>query len=226
MKIDSARSYNSPKKPFGTDNIASGVNFIHKFVNGFEMALSATSVFAEAHREITKQSDGKPVRGRKNVASFAVGGTFSYANIGFSAEYGNNGRSYEFKGQNVSNAGQFIDFGLSYKWGATKFGIGNYYGWRNALGSTNPAAVLAGKELFSHYKKVKAKTNIISATIDQKLAPGLGVYVEYDYYNAKNPAARVEAARRNNNVGECGGFIGGVPNNKANVFVIGSRLVF
>jgi len=223
MKIDSGKSYLTPKEPFGTDNIASGVNFIHKFVSGFEMALSATSIFAHAHPEYKKAHN------RRNVASFAFGGTFSYQNVGFSTEYGNNGRSYQFKGQHKSNAGQFVDFGLSYTWGATKFGVGYYFGWRNALGSTNPAAVLAGTSsaLFSNYKRVKAKTNIVSATIDQKIAPGLGIYAEYDYYHADNPAAKVEAARRNTSLGsDCGGFIGGVPNNKANVFVVGSRLVF
>ena len=221
MKINSDNSYASPEEPFGTDNIASGINFIHKFVNGFEMALSATSIFAQAHREYKSKS----IQQRKNIASFALGGTFSYENVGFSAEYGNNGHSFQYKHQNVSNAGQFIDFGLSYTWGATKFGAGYYYGWRNALGSTNPDAVLAGKDLFTNYKRVKAKTNIVSVTIDQKIAPGIGIYGEYDYYNAKNPAAGVEAARRNANVSD-GGFIGGVPSNTANVFVIGSRLVF
>ncbi len=222
MKIDADRSYKSPKEPFGTDNIASGINFIHKFVNGFEMALSATSIFAEAHPEY------KTMHNRHNIASFAFGGTFKYNNIGFSTEYGNNGRSYQYKGQHKSNAGQFVDFGLSYTWGATKFGVGYYFGWRNALGSNDPAAVLAGTDsaLFTNYKRVKSKTNIVSATIDQKIAPGLGIYAEYDYYHAKNPAANVEAARRNASVGSDGGFIGGVPNNKANVFVIGSRLVF
>ncbi|MBY0501161.1 MAG: porin [Alphaproteobacteria bacterium] len=219
MEINSATSVLPKKKPFGTDNIASGINFIHKFASGFEMALSGTSIFAEAHPEF-KTSKAKEVRGRKNIASFAFGGRFTYQNFGFSAEYGNNGKSLEFKGQNKSNAGQFVDFGLSYIWGATKFSTGYYYGWRNALGAHNK------DDLFSNYKRVKAHTNIVTAAIDQKLAPGLGVYLEYAYYDMHNKAAKIEAKRRNDNVGDCGGFIGGVPTNKANAFVIGSRLVF
>lgn len=202
-QINSITSTDSPKKPFDTDNIANAINFIHKFENGFEMALSASSIFAaRTHPEAA----GKPHR--RKTFSYAFGGTFSYADIGFSAEFGNNGRSREIKRHSV-NAGKFIDFGLSYTWGATKFSAGYYYSWRKALSITN--------------QKAKAKLNAVSAAIDQKLAPGLGVYVEYAHFNMKNRVARGEAARIN--ATSCD-FVGGVPSNKANVFVVGSRLVF
>jgi len=207
----------SKKKPFDTDNIASGLNFIHKFCNGFEMALSAASIFAKSRPEY----QGAPRR--KNIASFSFGGTFSYENIGFSAEYGNNGNSRELAGQNLSNAGQFVDFGLSYTWGATKFSTGYYYGWRNALGALNPspAAVLTSPAI-----RQKATTNAIAAAIDHKLAPGLGVYFEYANILMKNPAATAEANRLNAQLAPSGQFTAPVTNNRANAFIIGSRLVF
>lgn len=205
--IEARRSTVTPKKPFDTDSVASGVNFIHKFTNGFEMGLSATSIFAQAHSEYRSA----PVR--KNVASYAFGGTFSYAGAGFSVEYGNNGRSHAFKqGKHRPNAGQFLDFGLSYMWGATKLSTGYYYGWRHAL--------------TSNLSRRQAKTNAFSAAIDQKLAPGLGVYIEYAHFKMKNRAADAEAARVNAVLKPCKQFIGPVKSNTANVFVVGSRVVF
>lgn len=202
--INSITSTSSPKVPFDTDNIANGINFIHKFTNGFEMALSATSVFsARTHPEIQGGVH------RRKTAGFAFGGDFSYNNIGFGLEYGNNTRSREIKNQKT-NAGQFVDFGLSYTWGATKFSTGYYYGWRKALSAIN--------------KSETAKTRAVSAAVDQKLAPGLGVYFEYAHLNMKNSAALAEAARANK-INPCD-FTGAVKSNKANVFVVGSRLVF
>lgn len=214
--IDSGKSVLSSKKPFTTDNIASGINFIHKFTNGVETGLSATSIFAQTHPEFR----GAPAR--RNVASFALGGTISYSNFGFSAEYGNNGKSQQFKrvgdqpvGSKV-NAGQFVDFGVSYKWGATKLSAGYYYGWRKALGGGTT----------SNFVSRKAKTNAVAAAIDHKLAPGLGVYAEYENFQMKNPAALAEGNRINTLLKTCGDFKGPVKSNKANVFVVGSRLVF
>lgn len=208
--INSITSTVTPKKPFDTDNISNGINFIHKFANGFEMALSATSVFAaRTHAEFTGAAH------RRKTFGYAFGGTFSYADIGFGVEYGNNNRSREYKNHHA-NAGQFIDLGLSYKWGATKFSTGYYYSWRKAWAATNVAQINPVSK--------KATLSAVAAAVDQKLAPGLGVYVEYAYFTMKNPLARAEVAR--NNANNTCDFSGVVPNNKANVFVVGSRLVF
>lgn len=214
--IESERSLLPSKKPFTTDNIASGINFIHKFTNGVETGLSATSIFAQTHPEFRSAPP------RRNVASFALGGTISYSNFGFSAEYGNNGKSQQLKrvgNQSVGNkvnAGQFVDFGVSYKWGATKLSAGYYYGWRKALGGGET------KDFVSH----KAKTNALAAAIDHKLAPGLGIYAEYENFQMKNPAALAEGRRINALLKKCNDFKGPVKSNKANVFVVGSRVVF
>ena len=210
-KIEARRSVESPKAPFDTDNIASGINFIHKFANGFEMGLSATSIFGQTHSEFR----GAPAR--RNTASFAFGGTFSYKNFGFSAEFADNTKSRQLQeGGNKVNAGKFIDFGLSYKWGpSTKLSTGYYYAWRNALGGG----------INTDFVKRKAKTHGVTAAIDQKLAPGLGIYMEYAYLQMKNPAATQEAARTNSNFKGCD-FEGPVKSNVANVFIVGSRVVF
>lgn len=218
-EIEARRSTKTPKVPWDSDSVATGINFIHKFQNGFEMGLSATSVFAETHSEFTTAP------ARKNTASYAFGGTFGYKGFGFSAEYANNSRSREYQsmkglyGNQNTNAGQFIDFGLSYKWSpSTKFSTGYYYAWRNALRG-------AGTQN-NPFRKTKAKTKGVTAAIDQKLAPGLGVYFEYAYLQMKNPAAQSEANRQNATLQKCKEFNGGVNSNTANVFIIGSRLVF
>lgn len=211
--IEARRSVSAPiKKPFDTDNIAGGLNFIHKFTNGLETGLSATTIFGQT------RSEYRGSLARRNTASFAFGGTATYCNLGFSAEYGNNGRSRQLKeGGSKVNAGEFLDFGISYKWGPTKLSAGYYYGWRKALGGG----------INSDFVSVRSKTNAVSAAIDHKLAPGLGVYAEYANFQMKNPAAQIEANRINHNILEpCNEFKGGVPSNKANVFLVGSRLVF
>jgi len=209
--VNTITSQSSPKEPFDIDNIASGINFIHKFESGFEMALSATSIFGETHPEF----HGAPKR--RHTGSYAFGGSFGYEGVGFGAEYGNNGRSRQFETRKT-NAGQFIDFGLSYKWdAATKLSTGYYYGWRKALGG----------DINSNFVSRRARTNAVGAAIDRKLAPGLGVYFEYAYFQMKNPAARAEAARINDTLTtNCGQFVGPTKSNRANVFVVGSRLVF
>ncbi|HUX80063.1 MAG TPA: porin [Alphaproteobacteria bacterium] len=210
--IESRRSVVTPKKPWDSDSIASGINFIHKFTSGFEVGLSATSVFGKAHSEFS----GSLLR--KNTASYAFGGTMSYKGVGFGAEFGNNNRSHSFKeGGHKSNAGRFLDFGLSYKWcPSLKLSAGLYYAWRRALagGFERP--------LFMR----KAKTKGITAAIDKKLAPGLGLYAEYAYLQMRNPAAIAEQTRINKNLAPCKQKNGAVTNNHANVFILGTRLVF
>lgn len=219
QKINSQTSTSSPKEPFTTDNIASGINFIHQFDNGLEVALSGTSVFGKAHPEYKGTGTQPRSQPRRNVKSYAFGGTLTRGNLSFGTEYGNNGKSLQFKSLSKTNAGQFVDFGLSYTFGATKLSSGYYYSWRKAqLGTT--------ANLWNGTTTVKSKTHIVSAAIDHKLAPGLGVYFEYAYYHMKNPAATIEAARTNANLNPCGDYIGGVRNNTANAFVVGSRLVF
>lgn len=211
-KINSITSTSTPKVPFDTDNISNGINFIHKFMGGVEIALSATSVFAmRTHRE-TEGRGGIPFK-RHKTFSYCFGGDLSYGDFGVSIEYGNNGRSREVKGFKGSkpNAGQFVDFGMSYAWGATKFSGGFYYSWRKALGTIGT-------------KTKKATLLGATAAIDQKLAPGLGIYMEYALFSMKNPVAAAEAKRLNAN-NTCD-YSGAVPSNTTNVVVIGSRLVF
>jgi outer membrane protein OmpU len=212
MKIEARRSVDSPKKPWDSDSIAGGVNFIRKFASGLEMTLSATSVFGKTHSEF---------RGallRKHTASYAFGGVVTYKGVGLGVEYGNNNRSRYFKeGGHKSNSGQFLDFGVSYQWSpSTKLSAGYYYGWRRALGGGTVRPLV----------KRNARTKGTTVAIDQKLAPGLGVYFEYANLQMRNPASVAEQNRINAVLDPCKEFTGPVRNNHANVFIVGSRLVF
>jgi len=216
--VNSLVSASSPKVPFDTDTVASTLNFMHQFENSIEIALSANSIFARTHPEYTQGATTPVPYNRQNVGSFALGGRISYQGLGFSTEYGNNGKSRQIAGQSLSNAGQFVSYGLSYTHGATKVSTGYWYSWRNALGGgINP----------STYTKVKATTSAAGAAIDHKLAPGLVVYFEYANFRMKNPAALNEANRLNASTNSSSNsFVAPIPSNTANSFVVGSRLVF
>lgn len=230
-QVNSWTSYKNPKEPFDTESIASGINFIHTFTSGFEMALSATSVFGNTHSEY------KTAPARKDTAGFAFGGDFKYQGWGFGAEYGNNTKSQQLTRYGKPNAGQFLDFGLSYTWGATKLSTGYYYGWRKALGqrstivskctpSCSGRVISRERVTNGAYVVRRVKTNAVSAAIDHKLTPGFGVYFEYAHIQMKNPIAGAEGALTNKILGGCGQFKGVTKSNKANAFIVGSRLVF
>ena len=205
-----ASSATPVKVPFDSDNVATTLNFMHQFTNGFELGLSGNSIFARSNPEYA----GAPQR--KSVSSFAFGGKISYMGIGFSTQYGNNGKSRQLVGQNISDAGQFLSYALSYTRGATRVSTGYYYSWRNALGGG----------VTTNFTKAKATTNAVSAAIDHKLAPGLALYFEYANFQMKNPAAQDEAARINTLLAPSGQYVSPVKSNKNNTFVLGSRLVF
>lgn len=205
-------SASSKKIPFDTDNIASALNYMHQFANGCAVGVSGTSVFAKAHPEFQTSL------ARKNVASFALGGRISYKGLGFSTEYNNNGNSRQIAGQNLSNSGQYLSYGLSYTRGATRVSAGYHYSWRKALGGG----------LTSNFIAENAVAKAVGTAIDHKLAPGLVLYAEYANFQMRNPAAKIEADRLNASpaINGAGQYVAPVPNNKTNSFVVGSRLVF
>jgi hypothetical protein len=213
--INARTSQKRPQVPFSTDNVAGGLNFIHKFECGLDMALSATGIVGNGQRPYFDPN----IFGSNDVRSYALGGTFGFKNFGFSAEFGDNGKSLLPKVPGVTtNAGKFVDLGLSYTYGATKLSGGYFHGWRKAFGLRNPNVLTTG------FQQTKSKTNAWSAAVDHKLAPGLGVYIEYNNVHMKNPQAISEARVINNNYGAF--TVAPVPNNKVNSLVVGSRLVF
>jgi len=241
---NSRSSYESPKAVWGTHSIAAALNFIHKFNNGFEMALSGTALFDQANAPIRKetvpnvnvydqlnQNNLNPLTiprnfdfGNKsnpkfnNGRSFAFGALFDYKGWELGAEYGHNGKSHQFKG--AQKGAWFADVGLSYAWGATKLSTGYYYGQIKTF-AVNAAGTLSSG-------RVKAKTNIYTAAIDHKLAPGVGVFFEYAHYHMKNKGATADAADlstfgRGN---ASASYTLATKSDTANAFVLGTKIKF
>ena len=238
-KTDTLRSIKSPRQPYDTHSFAGGVNFINKFNNGWELALSGTFIFGEAHAPCSRQQDfvAEDVDGTginvlisnkyENTRAFALGFLNSYKGFEWGGEFGWNGDSHEVKKIRVSNGTDyissspkdswFIDTGLGYTWGATKISAGYFYGQRKAvrLELTNTGARLGRKT---------AKTHIFSASLDHKLAPGVVVFTEYAHYNMNNKGADVDAAVRA--AADSGVDFAPVRSNRANAFVVGTKIKF
>ncbi|MEB3702344.1 Porin [Candidatus Bealeia paramacronuclearis] len=255
-KINSSRDYGKKGElnAFDRRSIAGGLNFLNKWNNGFELGLSGTAIFAKTQPEYTGDNwtlvdtDGQIVATnignnsgeRKNTASFALGTMMRYAGFELGFEFGNNSRSGQIKDLQVetggpkTNSGWFIDTGLAYSWGPTKFSIGYMYTKRKAMGLRGTFAN-GNLEFF----KAKNRTNILSTSIDHKLAPGVGVYFEYAHYDMKNEGFNVDAMLHNSlNLAPAatpgvvvsatgGSFTGPVgPKQKSDAFVLGTKVKF
>jgi hypothetical protein len=238
-KINSNRDYgkNGERDAFDSRSIAGGLNFLNKWNNGFEWGLSGTAIFAQTHPEtrgatwlIANQAGATVVSGsgnRKDTRAYAIGTVMRYAGFEFGFEFGDNGKSHEVKDLSAAtgvktNGGWFIDTGLAYNWGPTKLSVGYYYGKRKS------AQLNADQTTFS---KAKNRTNIMSASVDHKLAPGVGVYFEYAHYDMKNTGFNVDAMLHNSlNAGtpaapaSVTGPVG--PKQKSDAFVLGTKVKF
>ena len=243
-KINSSSDYgkNGERDAFDSRSIAGGLNFLNKWNNGFEWGLSATAIFAQAHPETTGatwtlfDAAGTAIPGatgsgnRKNTRSYALGTVMRYAGFEFGFEFGDNGKSHELKDLAATsgvktNGGWFIDTGVAYNWGPTKLSLGYCYGKRKGVQFTGTVAddnIVASKS--------KNRTDILSASIDHKLAPGVGVYFEYAHYNMKNTGFNVDAMIHNslNGGSPTGTNVAGPvgPKQSSNAFVLGTKVKF
>ena len=242
-KINSSHDYGKGGElnAFDRRSIAGGLNFLNKWNNGFEWGLSGTAVFAKTQPEFTGaqwaiiDSDGTVVAqgngNRKNTASYAIGTVMRYAGFEFGFEFGDNGKSQQLKDLQAetgvkSKAGWFIDMGLAYNWGPTKFSVGYMYTKRKGI-------QLDATE--TGFEKSKNRANIFTASIDHKLAPGVGVYFEYAHYDMKNTGFNVDAMLHNSlnaqalsgSTASGGSFTGPVgPKQKSDAFVLGTKVKF
>jgi len=233
---------NGDLQPFDKRNIAAALNYINEWDSGFELGFSATSVFAKTQPGFTgsqwfvTDNTNKVIAAgssnRKNTASYALGTSMSYKDFEFGFEFGDNGKSHEVKDFSSqtgvkTNAGWFIDTGIAYNWGPTKVSVGYMYAKRRS--AKLDAASTTG------FSKAKSRTDIISASVDHKLAPGIGMYFEYVHLNMKNPGFNVDAMINNSSnmipgtttVASSGSITGPVgPKQSADAFVLGTKVKF
>lgn len=234
-KINTGSHYKKEKDAYDKRSIAAGLNFLNKWDSGFELGLSATAIFAKTQPEYTgatwtiyDEPDVQESTGsgnRKNTKAYALGTIMRYAGFELGFQFGDNGKSHQLKDlakeTDIKQKGSwFMDAGVAYNWGATKFSMGYYYG--------------KGGEYKNDDKKGKNRTNIMTASIDHKLAPGLGVYFEYAHYDMKNTHYNIDAQLHNSLNGATiidgtakdvvAGPVG--PKQKSNAFVLGTKVNF
>ena len=218
------------------------LDFVNEWSSGFELGFSATSIFAKTQPGFTgsqwfvTDANNRVIAtgssNRRNTASYALGTSMSYGGFEWGFEFGDNGKSHEVKDFAAqtgvkTNAGWFMDMGLAYNWGPTKVSVGYMYTKRKA--AKLDAASATG------FSRANSRGDIISASVDHKLAPGVGVYFEYVHLNMKNPGFNVDAMINNSSnmtpgtttVASGGGITGPVGHKqKANAFVLGTKVKF
>lgn len=231
------------REVFDTHSFAGGLNFINKFNNGWELALSGTFIFGDAHAPCknTQTQTGQLASPGVNLgngnytfrnkfedtSAFALGFLNSYKGFEWGGEFGWNGRSHEISRISYTSNGVtstakpkdswFMDTGLGYSWGATKISAGYFYGQRKAVAYDVTTDRISNK---------KSKTHIFSTALDHKLAPGVLVFGEYAHYNMKNKGAPIDGAVANaaNNFNGTQYFE--TRSGKSNAFVIGTKIKF
>lgn len=230
-KINTGSHYKKEKDAYDKRSIAAGLNFLNKWDSGFELGLSATAIFAKTQPEYTGATwtiydeDGNLFAtgsgNRKDTKAYALGTVMRYAGFELGFQFGDNGKSHQLKDfskvTGVKQKGSwFTNTGVAYNWGSTKVSTGYYYG--------------NGGDYKHNGDKFKNRTHIMTASIDHKLAPGLGVYFEYAHYDMKNEAYD-DAAQLHNSLNGAGigdGIVAGPvgPKQKSNAFVLGTKVKF
>lgn len=176
--------------PFDKNNIAAGLNYVKKFDNGIELGASAVGIWANA-----QQPDGRPANPaainaslnspRQKTQTWLAGIVLGYQHFEAGFEYIDNGKSHEINNPlyQGSDAGKIYNFGLAYNIGPDKFSVGYSHTKRKL-----PANALLNAANFGAGFGVNGtdlghgKTDVLSASWDRKLAPGLTVFAEGVYF--------------------------------------------
>ncbi len=176
-----------PVEPFDVNHLAGGINYAYGFENGINVQLSATGVIGKTHRpDNTVGLDNfddnftffKSAR-RDRTAAYAIGGTIEFRGFEFGAEWLDNGDSRQFKkpqdavgepGLDVLggfDAGSAYSFAAAYTYGPDRLSIGYYHSDAKFNGDSTDA-------------------DIYSVVYDREVAPGFGVFTEYNNFGLKS----------------------------------------
>jgi len=200
--------------------VSSGaLNFSHEFTNGFGMSLTGAGINASS----SKAGNG-PLgqRSLRTMSAWQLGGLFNYQGWQLGLGYLDNQKSGTISnsGTNGSplsgyNGGKAWSGALGYTFGDNKVAFG-YQGTtqnngKSATGST----------------QYKGKADIYSVTADHTLAPGLGVYAEYDYLRMRLPNAALTNLAANQVINNVNSSTGNqTSSNTASVFILGTKISF
>ena len=211
------------------------IDFSQKLPYGFGINLSLAGLVgkAKAGTQISNQNNTF-----ENARGWAVGGDINYTygdhifTVG--GEYVDNRKSRMAKG-NIAlapgtnlgtfrdgNAGKVWAVAGSYEVGSHKVAYG-YFNSRRDLGKwTSPANL--------DYDLGDAKADVHSVTYDKKMAPGWGLYAEFNHFNFKTTdnAVMVQDTVRAawNAASTSSNFDYGVKNNKGHSVIVGTKIKF
>ena len=149
------------------NNIGIGAEWAGEF-SGVSVAVSGRYVTAEPSRDGSNvgTTAAPDTAEREDLSSWGVGGVVGYAGFSVGAGYRDNGESNVLRSDTAlgADAGKSFDVAVGYATGPYKVGVGYF----NSSVDGNQA----GEEF---------ETDWFAVTADYTVAPGLGVYIEYDY---------------------------------------------
>jgi predicted porin len=204
---DSALYFKKVDDLFGQNNIAAAISYKNTWDDvSLELALTG----------LTERSRLKVKNKRvdlHNALAYQVGGTIGYKDYSLTASYMDNRKSRMPKktGQDIignltsddligGNAGKLWDVGVQYTYESWQFAVA-YFNSKRKINVGN-----------------NVKSDIVTATIDYKVLPGLKLFAEADFVSSKAPEIVAALANKAKAVG--------TTNNSGKVFLVGARLSF
>jgi len=205
---------------YNNHGVSSGaLNFSHEFTNGFGMSLTAAGINASSSKAAGGPNGLVSVR---TMSGWQLGGLFNYQGWQLGLGYLDNQSSGTISnsGTNGSpksgyNGGKAWSSALGYTFGDNKVAFG-YQGTTQNDGKSTTGST-----------QFKGKADIYSVTADHTLAPGLGVYAEYDYLRMRIPNAALATLGQNQVINNINSNTGQqTSSNTASVFILGTKISF
>ena len=203
---------------YNNHGVSSGaLNFSHEFTNGFGMSLTAAGINASSSKSNSGALAQKSLR---TMSAWQLGGLFNYQGWQLGLGYLDNQKSGTMSnsvttGSPLSgyNGGKAWSGALGYTFGDNKVAFG-YQGTTQNNGKSGST-------------QYKGKADIYSVTADHTLAPGLGVYAEYDYLRMRIPNAALAQLANNQVINNVNSSTGNqTSSNNASVFILGTKISF
>lgn len=188
--------------------LSGGINFAHEFNNGMSFSLTAAGISASNTKvNPVGSGSGNPALQARKSNGWQLGGLANYKNFQFGLGYIDNNKTGTYTTANSYNGGSGWSTALGYTFGVNKVAVG-YQGTRQKNGTGSTGGV--------------GKADIFSLTGDRTLAPGLGVYAEYDYISQKIDSNALTALSTNST-----SYPGtGTSTNRSNLVIIGAKISF
>ncbi len=192
--------------------LSGGLNFSHEFNNGMTISLTAAGISASNTKvnsaTTTGSGTGNALLKARKSNGWQLGGLANYKNFQFGLGYINNNKTGTYTTADGYDGGQGWSTALGYTFGVNKVAVG-YQGTRQKNGTGATGGV--------------GKANIFSLTGDRTIAPGLGVYAEYDYIKQSIPSGALTALGANSTSSP---GTTGTTSNTSNLLILGTKISF